>query len=116
MNNKEMVEYKEPFISRIKKFFKNLFNKEQLYTDTKKVSNDPEQKIKMKKNENDFFNDIKVNGIEKNDVYKKKAFLDEINENPEALNMLSIDRLKKLEEYYDDIIKQNDEKIKKMQN
>lgn len=39
---------------------------------------------------------------------------DEINANDEALNMLSIDRLKKLEQYYDEIIRQNDAKIKRL--
>ena len=32
------------------------------------------------------------------------------------LNMLSIDRLKKLEKYYDEVIKENDTKIKKLKS
>lgn len=41
-------------------------------------------------------------------------FLKEIEGNEEKLNMLSIDRLKKLEKYYDNIIAENDKKIKKL--
>ena len=32
------------------------------------------------------------------------------------LNMLSIDRLKKLEKYYDEVIMENDAKIKKLKS
>lgn len=45
---------------------------------------------------------------------KKDNFLKEIEGNPEKLNMLSIDRLKKLEKYYDSVIEENDRKIKKL--
>ena len=41
-------------------------------------------------------------------------FLEEIKGNEEALNMLSIDRLKKLEKYYDSVIEENEKKIKKL--
>jgi len=33
--------------------------------------------------------------------------------NEEALNNLSIDRLRKLEKYYDNVIKENEEKMKR---
>ena len=44
----------------------------------------------------------------------KKKFLKYIDGNVEALNLLSVDRLKKLEKYYDEIIKENEIKIKKL--
>lgn len=117
MNNKEMIEYKENIISKLKRFFKNLFsNKKRLYLDAKNISNDGEQVIKTKQNEADFSKEIKINNSNIDDIYKRTAFLKEIDGNAKALNMLSVDRLKALEKYYDDLIKQNEEIIKRMQN
>jgi hypothetical protein len=41
-------------------------------------------------------------------------FLKEIDGNKEMLNMLSIERLKRLEKYYDNIIEENNKKIKRL--
>ena len=41
-------------------------------------------------------------------------FLKEIDGNKEMLNMLSIERLKILEKYYDNIIEENNKKIKRL--
>lgn len=117
MNNKEMIEYKENLISKVKRFFKNLFsNKKQVYLDKKNISNDGEQEIKTKQNESDFSKNIKINNSDIDDVYKRTVFLKEIDGNAKALNMLSVERLKALEKYYDNLIKQNEEIIKRMQN
>ena len=42
------------------------------------------------------------------------AYIEEIKGNEEVLNMLSIDRLKKLEKYYDSVIAENEKKIRKL--
>ena len=47
-------------------------------------------------------------------MLEKNNLLNEIEGNAEKLNILSIDRLQKLEKYYDDIIAENDKKIKKL--
>lgn len=47
---------------------------------------------------------------------KKKAFLKEIEGNEKLLRLLSSDRLKKLIAYYDDVIKKNNETIKRLKN
>lgn len=109
MKNKEMVVYKESFITKIKK----LFGKHR-------------DNIILEKNENNFSNSIQVNAKEKfitelkvdsdkiNLVSKKNNILEELKGNKEKLNMLSIDRLKKLEKHYDNIIEKNNIQIKKL--
>ena len=69
-----------------------------------------------KEKRNEFFNQIKVNKNVSKSVIAKNNFFEMIDGNEEALNMLSVKRLKKLEKYYDGIIKQNNEKIKRLNN
>ena len=107
MNNNGMIEYKEGIISKIKNFFKKLFENQE-----KQQIN--EIKGKKEEKQENFINEIKVDGKVVDSVIEKKNFLKEIDGNEEALNMLSIDRLKKLEEYYNNIIEQNNVKIKKL--
>ena len=107
MNNNGMIEYKEGIISKIKNFFKKLFENRE-----KQQIN--EIKGKKEEKQETFINEIKVDGKVVDSVIERKNFLKEIDGNEEALNMLSIDRLKKLEEYYNNIIEQNNVIIKKL--
>ena len=66
--------------------------------------------------QNNFINDLKIDAKLANTVIEKNNLLKSIEGNEEALKMLSIDRLKKLDEYYNNIIEQNNEKIKKLKN
>ena len=68
----------------------------------------------MNNNKSEFMNNIKVDSKIVDNVIERKKFLEYINGNEEALRMLSIDRLKTLSKYYDEIIKQNNEKIKRL--
>lgn len=114
MNNNGMIEYKESFITKIKNFFKRLFGqseKQNNYIQEKPVNEITEEKQERQSN---FIGNIKVDTKVVNSVIDKKNFLEEINGNEEALNMLSIDRLKKLEKYYDSVIAENEKKIKKL--
>ena len=111
MNNNGIIEYKENFITKMKKFFKKLFErKEEQYN---YVQQEPVNKIAEEKNErqSDLIDNIKVDTKVVNSVIDKKNFLEEIKGNEEVLNMLSIDRLKKLEKYYDSVIEENEKKI-----
>ena len=63
---------------------------------------------------NEFLNNIKIENNDVNKIIKKKAFLDKINGNVEMLQNLSIDRLKKLEKYYNNVIEENKIKISKL--
>lgn len=115
MSNNGMIEYKESFISKIKKFFKRLFGKqEEQYNYIQEEQPINEIKEERLEKQYRFTNEIKVDAKVVDSVVEKNNFLKEIEGNEEALNMLSIDRLKKLEKYYDNIIKQNNEKIKKL--
>lgn len=117
MNNKKMIVYKESFISKIKNFFKNLFgNKKREYDNIETKYNENIKEININEKEEKFLKEIKLDKDISDRVIKKKTFLEEIDGNIEMLNMLSIDRLKKLEEYYDAKIKQNNEKINKLKS
>lgn len=67
-----------------------------------------------KKKKNDFVGEIKIDANVANKVIERNRFLKQIDGNEAILNMLSIDRLTKLEKYYDNIIKQNEQKIKRL--
>ena len=112
--NKGMIEYKEDFITKIKKFFKNLFGKkEEIYSNIE--DNIVEKEITENTAlQNNFFEDLKVDSTDGDKVINKKNFLEELDGNVEALNLLSTDRLIKLQKYYDNVIKENEEKIKKI--
>ena len=117
MSNKEMIVYKENFISKIKKFFKNLFGNKKKNNDSIETEvNENIKEININKKEENFLKDIKVDTDVSDRVIKKKTFLEEIEGNFVMLNMLSIDRLKKLEKYYNEIIKENDAKIKRLKS
>lgn len=108
MSNNSMIEYKKSFISKIKDFFRNLF-KSKKETYTSELNND----VTISK-DSEFFNDIKVDTSDIDKFMDKKNFLEYIDGNVEALNKLSIERLKKLKEYYDGIIEENDKIINKL--
>lgn len=115
MNNNGMIEYKEGFISKIKNFFKRLFGKQEEqynYIQEEQPINEIQEERQEKQDR--FIDEIKVDTKAVDSVIEKKNFLEEIDGNEEALNMLSIERLQKLEKYYDSIIEQNNEKIRRL--
>lgn len=116
MKNKALIVYKGSFLSKVKTFFKNLFcNNNQNNNETQTVY-EAERNIEINRNENEFFNQIKIDTTELKKDLDRKAFLQKIDGDAEMLKMLSIDRLEKLDKYYDRIIKQNEEKIEKLKN
>ena len=62
----------------------------------------------------DFKNEIKVDANVANTIIERNKFLKQIDGNEAILNMLSTERLYKLEKYYNNIIEQNEQKIKKL--
>ena len=107
MKNNSLIEYKEGLVSKIRRFFRALFKK------NKKEELD-ETITDFNKAENDFFDNIKVDSSNANKVVDKKKFLEYIDGNVKALKMLSVDRLRKLKEYYDDVIEENDKIIENL--
>lgn len=115
MRNKEIIEYKESFISKIKKYFKNLFKSKKEENDyVEEISNFNNTEIATAQKESEFFNDIKVETSDIDKYMDKKNFLEYIDGNVEALKMLSVDRLRKLKEYYDGVIEKNDKIIENL--
>lgn len=115
MNNNGLIEYKENFITKIKNFFKRLFGrKNEQYSNIQEISSNSINESINNEKKDKFITEIRVDDKEINNVVKKDNFLKEIEGNEEKLNMLSIDRLKKLEKYYDNVIAENDKKIKKL--
>lgn len=116
MDNKGLIEYKPNLITKIKKFFKNLFSKKNVALEENSVE------IKSNIEEKNFIEEIKIQNIDVSNTVNKiskeaerEKFLDEIDGNREALNKLTIEQLKRLDKYYDAIIEENKLKIKKAQ-
>lgn len=115
MNNNRLIEYKESFISKIKKFFKKLFkNKKEENDYVAEKSNLNDTEIATAQKESEFFNDIKVDTSDIDKYMDKKNFIEYIDGNVEALKMLSVDRLIKLKEYYDGVIENNNKIIENL--
>lgn len=113
MNDNGLIKYKEGFISKIKKLFKKILGKSEKgynYMQQESINKLKEDKYLQ----NNIINDLKVNVKSTNKVVEINNFLQRIEGNEEALKMLSIDRLKKLEKYYNNIIEQNNRKINKL--
>ena len=104
-NGKWMVVYKEGFAAKIIRFFRNLFKPQDNYIVIHQENSSKDQ----------FMDEIKVDKNIVNNSLMKADFLREINGNRKALNLLSIDRLKMLEQYYDNIIEEKESAIKKLQ-
>ena len=73
-----------------------------------------EHKNKLSSKEHTFIGKIKVDISNTNKSISKKEFLKYLDGNVEALNRLSVDRLKNLKEYYDNVIEENNKKIEKL--
>lgn len=115
MKNNDMIEYKENFIFKIKGFFSNLFKKSKKQTvNDFQLDASNENIFDFNRVENDFFDNIKVEPSNINRVVTSKKFLEYIDGNVEALKMLSVDRLRKLKAYYDEVIKENNKIIEKL--
>ena len=95
MKNNSMIEYKEGFISKIRRFFSTLFKKNKKEEEKEIQLNVLEENATedFDKVENEFFDNIKVDSCDVNKVIDKKNFLEYIDGNVEALKMLSVDRL-----------------------
>ena len=119
-NNQMMVINEKSIFCKIKKFFQNIKNKMFVYKQNKSrgkknttvYSDTSDDKIVNIKNE--FVDEIKVESKTIKKVYQKNNILEELDNNEKALNLLSNDRLRKLEKYYSNIIKQHDIIINKL--
>ena len=114
MSNRGLIEYKDNIITRIKSFFKKIFKRgQEQYNYTPKVYKEYNEKEEKR---DKYIKELKVNYDKFNKVIKKDAFLREIEKNDEVLNMLSIERLRKLELYYNNVIMENEKIIKELKS
>ncbi len=106
------VLYKNGLFFKLKNFFKSLFKSKA----QKSEEINPNKEIIQELKDNaEFSKNLKYEIENKvSEEYKKREFIDKIEENPELLNELSVDRLKKLVNYYDEIILDYKDKIKKI--
>lgn len=115
MNSNLPIKKDNGLFRRIKNFFKNIFFKFQ-------IENDYEEKIEVQPKFDE--NDNRKNQFQesmrfetKNDYIngmKKEEFLDKLESNPKLLYDLSIEKLEKIEKYYEESIKRQEEKLVKI--
>lgn len=113
MNSENLPQrYKEKFIDKIKKIFARFFSKKVepiIVNEKQKENNESENKFKE--------NLINEQATKKNnEMTTKKSIVDIIEENPELIETLSNENLKKLIKIYEDIIEQNNIKKAKLRN
>jgi len=114
MKNQSLMVVENNIFVKIKKFFYNLKDR---FFKNKEIVNEVnvEQDItENQKVENNFRKEIKIDVKDSANPTAKKDLLEELNGNIEKLELLSTDRLRKLEKYYDNVIKQNEIRIKKL--
>ena len=101
-----MIVYKDSFITKIFRLFKNLFkiNNEDLQYEYAYNDGFSQQK-------NEFLSGIRVDTEE---IAKKNKILSNAEKDEEELKKLSLEDLYKLEEYYDNVIKQNEVPVDKI--
>ena len=115
MKNNEMMKINEKSIFyKFKMIFFYLKNK--LFKDKNKHKIDDSVDEDDRHNEkNKFREEIKIKDSEiVNNPFEKEEFLKSLDGNIEKLSMLSIERLEKLEEYYQNIIDKNEAEIKRL--
>lgn len=111
MNNNLPIKKENSIIFKIKTFFRKLLKKDNLNYSVNNA-NSENKNISDGKMEDNFGDNLKV---EVSNEYvkelKKNDFIDEIEKNPDLLYNLSIDRLKKLEKYYDELIEKDKKEL-----
>ena len=113
MNSENLPQkYKENFIDKIKKIFTRFFWKktEPIIANEKQKEN-TESKNEFKEN---LINEQATK--KNNEMAAKKTIVDIVEENPELIETLSNENLKKLIKIYEDIIEQNNIKKAKLRN
>ena len=101
------------FILSIKKLFNNikfkLFGKKEIVLKEEKSI-----ETSTVYTPNSFIDELKVESGKIDSRIEKQYFLKQLEGNVEMLNQLSIKRLRVLEEYYSEVIKRNEKKIRRV--
>ena len=108
MENNLPTKYNDSLFAKIFNFFKNIFKKQRVEV-IKEINNQVE--------ENSFRNDIKVDNNNCADYIQnmnKEQFIEQFEKNPELLLNLTVEQLEKMDKYYDEILEEYEEKLKKL--
>lgn len=112
MNSNLPIKYENSFFGRIKNFFRKIFIKIQTENHYEgKIEAQPKFE-KSYNRKNQFQESMRFET--KNDYItemKREEFLDELERNPKLLYDFSIENLRKLEKYYGESIKKQEEKL-----
>lgn len=118
MNSKLIKAKENNFIYKIRKIFCDikikLFGKHKDIEEEKKRDEKENASLTETNEEENFFDEIKVDNIKLDKILKKNDFLKELKGNEQLLNKLSNKRLIQLEEYYEQIIEKNEKIIKNL--
>lgn len=111
INNELMNMNKRSIFNKIKTLFFKI--KSRIFG--KKTKNEMKNIYIKNTVRDEFYEDIKIQDFEKiEDIAEKERFIKKLIQNKEILNLLSIERLEMIVKYNDEIIKRNEEKIKKL--
>ena len=115
MNSNLPIKQDKSLFGRIKVFLRKIFFKEKIENnyiekveEQSSIKSEPNTKKQFEKSlkvetTNDYINEI-----------KKEEFLDKLESNPKLLYDLPIEKLEKLENYYEESIKKQEMKLAKM--
>lgn len=113
MKNNLPMKEDNSFLKKIKNFFRELFYRKPVENSLDNVI--VEQTPIKKENNTAFKESVKVEV--KNDYsteMKREKFLDDLERNPKLLYELPIEKLEKLEDYYNESIKKQEAKLAKI--
>lgn len=117
MKNQMITVNEKSFFTRVKRWFYGIKKKIFGKNNSEIVQNmdiEIPKTIDSNATKNKFINDIKFEDTSIYTINEKKDFLKELDGNVELLSKLSIDRLRKLSKYYNDVINKNEITIKKL--
>lgn len=112
MNSKLPVKQDNSLFGKIKNFFKRVFFKRKI-EDNYEEKVEVQSKIEKEDNRKKQFEDsirIETSNEYINEM-KREEFLDKLESNPELLYDLPVEKLEKLESYYGESIKKQEEKL-----
>ncbi len=117
MKNNLPQEYNKGFLYKIKSFFKSLFHRNKEIKNNDTSTN--QTNIEINEDNKAFVNELKVdNNVSTNtsisDEEKEDTIFKRIEENPDLLNDLSIEKLAEIERIYDKKISELDANINKI--
>lgn len=108
MQNQLPKKYENNFFIRLKRFFSNIFHKKEMNDKLAEAIKENKKEVSFEKIDFDKMKEMSNKANLKDDI------LTLVEKNPKLIETLSVKQLKALEHMYDDIIENNNRKIKKL--